>query len=700
MVSLRKRTVRRSLSPASLAAGLAALASLLPAVAAGDPASRPTTRLLDTAQMQRLWAQMGGGGRAARDAVGALAAGGDDAVAFLRRQIEPVLRKANALGVRQMIAELDSDRYAVRERASRQIEMLGGWAAPRLREALRRPASVEARVRLKELIKACGVLPADTPPRRRIIGAARVLERIGTPKAKALLRLVASSGAQPYLKYMEVDRYAIEVGFVPDQAEYVWGEPIQYFSFVIRNVGDREFQCPEGGDYRGSGRHENYAITAVEAGGKPVPDPLNPTGDKQKAMMLLGGGIMSVAKVKPGQTYRWPLPVGKRLTFPGPGVYTVTCKRTVGLGGLGRGAPQLPLATTFTLTIHPYERQRMRRVIEGLAAEIRAAGHLEPRAVQRVLGRSAEITAQTRLHLAMSALAGIADEAAIGPLAEWTQSGDANIRSWGLRALTKFNAKRVEAVLIGALKDSSGVVRSQAARSLAGRRSGAAFAAIVQALDDDVPAVRKDAAHALGGVGLIDPNAAIETLARAARDADDAVRISAAGSLGRRLGAARPKAAAAVLLPLMDDRAAAVRREAGIALAMMGEKRAIPKLKKRIADDRITLANMLMKLGEPFDPRWITPLIRARKGNAWQGAIHFVRKHGGKRAAPALVRCLDFDKPTANYYNYTLCWQIAAAGGPSVTYHHDFDSDGTPDQIRHNAKVLNQLKTWAAKAPP
>ena len=311
------------------------------------------------------------------------------------------------------------------------------------------------------------------------------------------------------------------------------------------------------------------------------------------------------------------------------------------------------------------------------------------------MGRSTAIEAPTRLHLAMSALDGIKDEAAVPHLVGWLNSPIPDTRIRGVGALMKFPGKRAESAIIGAAKDDVAAVRAAAVRALGAFRSREALHAVLEAQSGQTPQVRGAAAAALGGaVGLVDTNAAIHALATAAEDQDESVQTTAAEGLGSALGKAEADAASALLLRLMDHSSATVRVTAAHALGRLGEKRAIPKLKAHIQDDRIGFAEALMKLGEPFDPTWVTPVIRGKKGNAWQNTIWMVRRNGGKWAAPALIGCLDFDDSKAGYYNYTLCWQIAACGGPHVKYHHDFDSNGTPEQIRHNAEVLKQLKSW------
>ncbi len=74
----------------------------------------------------------------------------------------------------------------------------------------------------------------------------------------------------PYFKTFAQGDFRVEAGFFPDRPEYVWGEPIYYITYLVRNIGDKPFSFLEGGDYRG-GRSESYRITAVDAAGKTSP---------------------------------------------------------------------------------------------------------------------------------------------------------------------------------------------------------------------------------------------------------------------------------------------------------------------------------------------------------------------------------------------------------------------------------------------
>ena len=110
---------------------------------------------------------------------------------------------------------------------------------------------------------------------------------------------------------------------------------------------------------------------------------------------------------------------------------------------------------------------------------------------------------------------------------------------------------------------------------------------------------------------------------------------------------------------------------------------------------RLAIVKALKTLGEPFHSDQARPIIESKQLNEFQEAIWFVRKNAGSNAAVILAQCLDLKNPSVtNYYNYTLTWQIASCGGPSFTYHHDFNHEGSAEQIEDNRRILKGLEDW------
>jgi hypothetical protein len=88
-----------------------------------------------------------------------------------------------------LIADLDSDKFAVRQKAAKELRQIGGTAEPFIKKALEGPISLEARRRLEQILPS---LADDLGPETvRTIRAIMVLERIGNTPAKRLLQELA-----------------------------------------------------------------------------------------------------------------------------------------------------------------------------------------------------------------------------------------------------------------------------------------------------------------------------------------------------------------------------------------------------------------------------------------------------------------------------------------------------------------------------
>jgi hypothetical protein len=126
----------------------------------------------------------------------ALLAAGGQAVPFLKARLRP----APALdlgGIDRLLADLDSDEFAVREQATRGLRQLGEGARPALRKALAGTASAEQRRRLKALLQELGGV--RSPELLRELRSVEVLEQVGTPGARQVLESLAGGGADARL---------------------------------------------------------------------------------------------------------------------------------------------------------------------------------------------------------------------------------------------------------------------------------------------------------------------------------------------------------------------------------------------------------------------------------------------------------------------------------------------------------------------
>jgi WD40 repeat protein len=108
------------------------------------------------------------------------AAAGDAAVDRLRLDLRPAVA-VDAERVTALVRGLDSDTFALREKASQALADLGPAAETPLRQALAKARSPEIRRRLQR------VLEGQEAEHRRLGNAVEVVEMIGTPAARRLL---------------------------------------------------------------------------------------------------------------------------------------------------------------------------------------------------------------------------------------------------------------------------------------------------------------------------------------------------------------------------------------------------------------------------------------------------------------------------------------------------------------------------------
>jgi hypothetical protein len=127
-------------------------------------------------------------------AMEALAGSPAQAVPFLRERLRgPAPPPAGRLA--RLIADLDAEDFAVRQRAAAELEKLGEAAAPALRKALAGRPSPEVRRRAGQVLAKLDAAPG----RLRELRAVEVLERLNTPEAREVLRRLAGAGPEPPL---------------------------------------------------------------------------------------------------------------------------------------------------------------------------------------------------------------------------------------------------------------------------------------------------------------------------------------------------------------------------------------------------------------------------------------------------------------------------------------------------------------------
>jgi WD40 repeat protein len=154
--------------------------------------SRPLTSKLTDNDLSRHWERLRSlKAEEAHRSKWAMAGDLEKTVAFFREKLFP--KQSLPIGrVQEWIADLDSPQYSVREQASKELRTHFDQAAAELRQAVKRTTSAEVRKRINQIIEGAETGAPD-PDHLRELRANEVLEQIGTPEARDLLRRLAET---------------------------------------------------------------------------------------------------------------------------------------------------------------------------------------------------------------------------------------------------------------------------------------------------------------------------------------------------------------------------------------------------------------------------------------------------------------------------------------------------------------------------
>jgi len=145
-------------------------------------------------EVEALWGDLAGAdaSRAYR-AILTLSHAPAQAMPVLKTRLRPavMLTPPQQERLRKLVRDLDDRRFAVRDKASRELTAIGPAAVPALRQALDSKPSVEARRRLEELLESLSGT-ALSSEQLQALRAVAVLEHINTQEARRLLEALAS----------------------------------------------------------------------------------------------------------------------------------------------------------------------------------------------------------------------------------------------------------------------------------------------------------------------------------------------------------------------------------------------------------------------------------------------------------------------------------------------------------------------------
>jgi WD40 repeat protein len=152
---------------------------------------------LSLAELEKLWLALGDQqADKAFTAIWSLVATPQQTLALFKEKLKPW--RVNPELVKQWIADLDSDRFADRARATSALATLGEMVVPSLQSALVPGLRLEKRRRLEALLTKLDHEPL-TLEQLRDLRAVEVLELIGTPETRPLLEAVAKGDPETRL---------------------------------------------------------------------------------------------------------------------------------------------------------------------------------------------------------------------------------------------------------------------------------------------------------------------------------------------------------------------------------------------------------------------------------------------------------------------------------------------------------------------
>jgi WD40 repeat protein len=162
------------------------------------PGLKPAPAALSDKQRAALWNDLAGkDAAAAYGAINWLRHDRDRGPTFLLTQLQ-ALGKHDPKRVRQLIADLDTSTYAVRDKAARELADLEDIAGPYLRQALENKPTLEQRRRIELLVKKLNP-PTPTPRQMLVLRALEVLEGNPTPEVRQRLEELARGAAGSWL---------------------------------------------------------------------------------------------------------------------------------------------------------------------------------------------------------------------------------------------------------------------------------------------------------------------------------------------------------------------------------------------------------------------------------------------------------------------------------------------------------------------
>jgi WD40 repeat protein len=159
-----------------------------------SPSEPPPPKMLTERELDDLWSRLAGDAPSAYQALQMLRRAPGQATPYLRGRLQPV-----KIDIERLIAELDNDAFAIRQKASEELAGYGRVVEKPLRRTLDMQPSLEVRKRILDLLARMRDASDHVPAQARQIRCLELLESIGDAEARRLLRVLAGGIAEAEL---------------------------------------------------------------------------------------------------------------------------------------------------------------------------------------------------------------------------------------------------------------------------------------------------------------------------------------------------------------------------------------------------------------------------------------------------------------------------------------------------------------------
>jgi hypothetical protein len=165
-------------------------------VAAVTQRPQPKASPLSSEECKSLWTDLAGPDAAkAYKAIRAFSTAPAQTASFLGERLRPA-RSARKEEVDRLIADLDSDDFQIRDKATGELDELGDTVGPALRHVIAGRPSAEVRSRVNRLLEK---LATPAPELLRNLRALEVLEAVGGAEARQVVEKIANGAAEARL---------------------------------------------------------------------------------------------------------------------------------------------------------------------------------------------------------------------------------------------------------------------------------------------------------------------------------------------------------------------------------------------------------------------------------------------------------------------------------------------------------------------